>query len=187
VCAVFVAVSVWHVTFSRNGFRAISAPFFMVFGFYFLLRALRRSEENADAASRESAPTPGAASRRRTALPLVDAVLSGLFLGRFHTTSPSPVPVLSGDGLASVARPVMEPLRSRRTRSPEREPRLTVHDPARNAPCSPRLRWLRSSPRSSPLRSRSTLPSGGAVRRAKISSIAARRLAFTVVARRHVP
>ncbi len=32
----FMAVSFWHINFSRSGFRVISAPFFLVFGFYFL-------------------------------------------------------------------------------------------------------------------------------------------------------
>jgi 4-amino-4-deoxy-L-arabinose transferase-like glycosyltransferase len=34
----FLAVSFWHNNFSRIGFRAIMAPFFMVFAFYFLLK-----------------------------------------------------------------------------------------------------------------------------------------------------
>lgn len=38
--AFFVAISFWHTLFSRLGFRAIMVPFFLVYGFYFLLKAL---------------------------------------------------------------------------------------------------------------------------------------------------
>ncbi|MDP3772582.1 MAG: glycosyltransferase family 39 protein [bacterium] len=41
--AFFIATSYWHLHFSRMGFRAISLPFFAVFGIYFLLRGIRRS------------------------------------------------------------------------------------------------------------------------------------------------
>jgi len=37
----FLAVSFWHVNFSRIGFRAILLPFVLVFSFYFLFRGLR--------------------------------------------------------------------------------------------------------------------------------------------------
>lgn len=36
-----MAVSFWHVNFSRIGFRAIMLPFVLVFGFYFLWRGLK--------------------------------------------------------------------------------------------------------------------------------------------------
>ncbi len=36
----FLATSFWHINFSRIGFRAIMAPFFAVWAFYFLLKAL---------------------------------------------------------------------------------------------------------------------------------------------------
>lgn len=36
----FLAISFWHVNFSRIGFRAISMPFFAVWSFYFLFKAL---------------------------------------------------------------------------------------------------------------------------------------------------
>lgn len=36
-----MAVSFWHVNFSRIGFRAIMLPFLLVFGFYFLWRGLK--------------------------------------------------------------------------------------------------------------------------------------------------
>jgi hypothetical protein len=37
----FLAVSFWHLVFSRLGFRAIMVPFFLVWGFYFLFRAMQ--------------------------------------------------------------------------------------------------------------------------------------------------
>ena len=40
----FLATSFWHTLFSRIGFRAISAPFFMVWGLYFLWRGLSSSK-----------------------------------------------------------------------------------------------------------------------------------------------
>jgi len=59
------AVSFWHINFSRIGFRAISAPFFLVFGFYFLLKAFREL---------------------KTKIAYWYAGLSGIFLGLgFHT------------------------------------------------------------------------------------------------------
>ena len=36
----FLATSFWHINFSRIGFRAIMAPFFLVWGIYFLLKSL---------------------------------------------------------------------------------------------------------------------------------------------------
>jgi len=38
----FLAVSFWHINFSRIGFRAIMVPFCLVFGFYFLLKGFRK-------------------------------------------------------------------------------------------------------------------------------------------------
>jgi len=38
--AFLMATSFWHINFSRIGFRAIMAPFFMVWALYFLLKAL---------------------------------------------------------------------------------------------------------------------------------------------------
>ena len=38
-----MAISFWHVNFSRIGFRAIMLPFVLVWGFYFLWKGLRNS------------------------------------------------------------------------------------------------------------------------------------------------
>jgi len=38
----FLAVSFWHVNFSRIGYRAIMVPFFLCFSFYFLLRGIHK-------------------------------------------------------------------------------------------------------------------------------------------------
>ena len=39
----FLAISFWHINFSRIGFRAILVPFLICFSFYFLLRAFRKN------------------------------------------------------------------------------------------------------------------------------------------------
>ena len=44
VAAFFLAISFWHVNFSRIGFRAIMLPLIMVFTFYFLWRGLRNGK-----------------------------------------------------------------------------------------------------------------------------------------------
>lgn len=38
----FLATSFWHINFSRIGFRAIMAPFFLVWSFYFLWKLMKR-------------------------------------------------------------------------------------------------------------------------------------------------
>lgn len=45
IASFFLATSFWHINFSRIGFRAIMAPFFLVWAMYFLLLAFRRSSE----------------------------------------------------------------------------------------------------------------------------------------------
>ena len=39
----FLATSFWHINFSRIGFRAIMAPFFLVWSFYFLFLGMRKT------------------------------------------------------------------------------------------------------------------------------------------------
>jgi len=43
VSSFLLAISFWHVNFSRIGFRAIMLPFILVYAFYFLWRGLRQS------------------------------------------------------------------------------------------------------------------------------------------------
>ncbi len=38
--AFFLATSFWHINFSRIGFRAIMAPFFLIWGFYFIWKVI---------------------------------------------------------------------------------------------------------------------------------------------------
>ncbi|MBI5742720.1 MAG: glycosyltransferase family 39 protein [Candidatus Niyogibacteria bacterium] len=45
LAALFIATSFWHINFSRIGFRAIMAPFFLTWGLYFLWRALFRESQ----------------------------------------------------------------------------------------------------------------------------------------------
>lgn len=42
IASFFLAASFWHINFSRIGFRAIMAPFFLVWGLYFLLKTLNK-------------------------------------------------------------------------------------------------------------------------------------------------
>ena len=44
--SLFLAVSFWHVNFSRIAFRAILIPLLLTFGFYFLFRAFNSLKEN---------------------------------------------------------------------------------------------------------------------------------------------
>jgi len=41
----FLAISFWHINFSRIGFRAIMVPFLLVFSFYFLIKAFQKQEK----------------------------------------------------------------------------------------------------------------------------------------------
>ena len=76
----FLAASFWHILFSRIGFRAIMVPFFLVWGFYCLFKAMRmmRIEHTNDANK----------FRRDTRLILhtLYFILSGVLFGLgFHT------------------------------------------------------------------------------------------------------
>ncbi|HEY4499865.1 MAG TPA: glycosyltransferase family 39 protein [Candidatus Paceibacterota bacterium] len=44
LAAFFLATSFWHINFSRIGFRAITAPFFLVWGIYFLLQSFNKEK-----------------------------------------------------------------------------------------------------------------------------------------------
>jgi len=59
----FTAVSFWHILLSRIGFRAIMVPFFIVYGFYFLFKAL----DNMDF--------------KKKASRIFNAAVSGIFFG----------------------------------------------------------------------------------------------------------
>jgi len=41
--AFFLATSFWHINFSRIGFRAIMAPFFLIWAVYFLIKSFNKS------------------------------------------------------------------------------------------------------------------------------------------------
>lgn len=43
LAAFFLATNFWHINFSRIGFRAITAPFWLTWGLYFLLLAFRKN------------------------------------------------------------------------------------------------------------------------------------------------
>lgn len=66
----FIAVSFWHINFSRIGFRAIMTPFCLVWCFYFLFKTMNLPADK----------------KNRNWLSLFYLVLSGIFLGLgFHT------------------------------------------------------------------------------------------------------
>ena len=54
--AFFLAVSFWHINFSRLGFRAIMVPFILVWGFYFLFKATRMTQALFPPSSAEEGP-----------------------------------------------------------------------------------------------------------------------------------
>lgn len=67
--AFLLATSFWHINFSRIGFRAITAPFWLVWGLFFLLLALRKMRES-----------------QKPALPLFLFALAGVVYGAgFHS------------------------------------------------------------------------------------------------------
>jgi len=75
--AFFMAISFWHVNFSRIGFRAIMVPFFLVWGLYFLFKAI-----NSDPNTRINPNDPNKKSRFATGY----WILAGLAFGLgFHS------------------------------------------------------------------------------------------------------
>ncbi|MEK7451258.1 MAG: glycosyltransferase family 39 protein, partial [Patescibacteria group bacterium] len=65
----FLATSFWHILFSRIGFRAIMAPFFLTWGIYFLLLALRQIKE-----------------QKTPKFYILNSIFSGIFFGLgFHS------------------------------------------------------------------------------------------------------
>ncbi|MEK7635792.1 MAG: glycosyltransferase family 39 protein [Patescibacteria group bacterium] len=46
LAAFLIATSFWHINFSRIGFRAITAPFYLTWACYFLLKSVRLLKEN---------------------------------------------------------------------------------------------------------------------------------------------
>ena len=46
LAAFLIATSFWHILFSRIGFRAITAPFYLIWACYFLLKSIRLLKEN---------------------------------------------------------------------------------------------------------------------------------------------
>ncbi len=69
----FTAISFWHINFSRIGFRAIMAPFFLIWGIYFLILAFRKIKK-------EHFSSLNPLSHKK--LPLVAySVLGGIFYG----------------------------------------------------------------------------------------------------------
>lgn len=74
----FMAISFWHVNFSRLGFRAIMTPFCLVWAFYFLFKGLGAARLNESPDDTQFNPP------KRTNI--INWLLAGLFFGLgFHT------------------------------------------------------------------------------------------------------
>ncbi len=83
-----LAVSFWHILFSRIGFRAIMAPMFLVWGIYFLLLSLRKyTVEKSDAESQAASEQLSERDRGFWRIkPLAISILGGIFYGLgFHS------------------------------------------------------------------------------------------------------
>src|SRR3990167_8509976 len=65
----FLATSFWHINFSRIGFRAIMAPFFLVWSFYFLFLGIRL-------ASSPRSPTSDLQRSRTSSLALPEIIFA---------------------------------------------------------------------------------------------------------------
>ena len=59
--AFFLAISFWHINFSRLGFRAIMVPFCLVWSFYFIYKAtrMRHADQADDKSGLEHVPSAG--------------------------------------------------------------------------------------------------------------------------------
>ena len=77
--AFLMATSFWHILFSRIGFRAIMAPFFLTWGIYFLLKAFRQIKEQ------KSPKFPPKARLAKDGY-ILNSIFSGVFYGLgFHS------------------------------------------------------------------------------------------------------
>ncbi len=79
--AFLLATNFWHINFSRIGFRAIMAPFFLVWALYFLIKGFRKLQNGA--------PFP-----RATALHILGGILFGLGMYTYIAYRVSPALIL---------------------------------------------------------------------------------------------
>ncbi|MEK9154997.1 MAG: glycosyltransferase family 39 protein [Patescibacteria group bacterium] len=80
LAAFLIATSFWHILFSRIGFRAITAPFYLTWACYFLLLSVRLLKEN------YSYINFNEAAIKNSGKIYIFAVLAGLFYGLgFHS------------------------------------------------------------------------------------------------------
>ena len=92
LAAFFVATSFWHINFSRIGFRAISAPFWATWAFYFTFLAFRKMHElrimNYELWNGEKSGNNNSLFliRYSSLIPYALATIAGLFFGLgFHS------------------------------------------------------------------------------------------------------
>ncbi len=85
----FMAASFWHINFSRIGFRAILAPFFLVWSFYFLWRAIAKKSDFSSPASifkNNNDPTANPKEEKSTFSPVILSIIGGILFGLgFHS------------------------------------------------------------------------------------------------------
>jgi len=73
----FVAISFWHINFSRIGFRAIMAPMFLTWALYFLIKSLNQARNNLQLTTYNLQPE----SRKSLVVSWILIILSGLLYG----------------------------------------------------------------------------------------------------------
>ncbi len=85
----FLATSFWHINFSRIGFRAIMAPFFLVWSFYFLWQVITKKfyfSSPAFILNNNKVPTASPIEKKSNFLMLALAAIGGLLFGLgFHS------------------------------------------------------------------------------------------------------
>lgn len=93
LAAFFTATSFWHINFSRIGFRAIMAPFFLVWGIFLLLLALKKQEKNYFKNS--PLTTAGVKSKiKNLLLPLIAGIVYGLGMHSYIAYRATPLLIL---------------------------------------------------------------------------------------------
>jgi len=79
----FLAISFWHINFSRIGFRAIMAPFFLVWALVFVLQGLNRLEK------------PTSKKWKTMALPILGGLLFGLGMHSYIAYRATPLIIVA--------------------------------------------------------------------------------------------
>ena len=82
----FIAVSFWHINFSRIGFRAIMAPFFLTWGVYFLLTSLNKININSKIQEEFKNQISNLKNTNQNLKIILFSIIGGIFYGLgFHS------------------------------------------------------------------------------------------------------